>query len=383
MQIFKTLVLFLVVQMATAQGIVGNSSDFLVEGRHTVDPDGSIVMGWPGNAVEGRFTGSALRVYLQDGLADYNVEIDGMTYPVLRTAKGQVEYELTDGLDDGEHRFRLSRRIEGGSSKSLGVQLSGDGQLLAPPPAPTAKIEFLGDSYTVGYGLEAGFVRCGQSKVRETTNHDLAFPSLVSRHFGAQHHTVAVSGTGLVRNYGGKDNRRNYPFYFGRSVTGRSQPSWDLTQWKPQIVVIGLGINDFSTPLKSSEGFVDYTDFVVRWKQSYHDLMDQLRQNYGGVTFVLAAVPFARGEQLRFVEEVVQEQRAAGYTQVYFAPLPRPIGDGCQAHPGYQDHQKFAETLINLMEENHIWKLGQEAYLGPVKTGLVYASGSFSPLGKH
>lgn len=348
------------------------AQDYLIQGRFSLDAQGYPLLGWPGNSISGRFQGSELTVLLSDAYADFNVEIDGLDYGVLNTQKGVERYTVSDGLDDGEHFFHLVRRTEGGATRFMGVQLAQGAKLLSPPRAPSRRIEFLGDSYTVGYGLEASGVRCGQTKVRATTNHALAYPSLVSRAFQADLHTVAVSGTGLLRNYGGKDNQRNFPFFASRAVTGRAQ-LWNLDAWQPQVVVIGLGINDFSTPVQPSENLGQGSQFGERWKQAYHDLLDQLRRSYGGVSFVIVGVPLVGNPQLEYARQVAEEQKAAGYEHVYFAPMPRPQGTGCQGHPSLEDHQKFAQALLQLIESKSLWQLHKEAYLGPVFTGVNLA----------
>lgn len=345
------------------------SQSLLVEGRSSTAADGSIMLSWPGNAVSGRFSGNRLGFVLEDGFGDYEVEIDGLAYPVLRSQKGQLEYEISDGLGEGEHSFRLFRRTEGGTSKLKGLVLSPGGQILEAPAPKSRHIEFLGDSYTVGYGIESGTVKCSWPQVRANTNHALAFPALLSQKYQAELHSIAVSGTGLVRNFGGKDPAKTFLRYFERSLANRTAPSWDLRSWKASLVVVGLGINDFSTPLRAEEGFESPEQFKQQWKQAYHNLLDTLRRSYGAVPFVLTAVPLPGGAQMAAVQEVVQEQQSAGYRHVYFAALPRPRGSACQGHPNTEDHQKFAQSLEELIDRESLWSQGLESYLGPVHTG--------------
>ena len=57
-----------------------------------------------------------------------------------------------------------------------------------------------------------------------------------------------ISGQGVVRNYGYKEKvspTGTMPVRFNRVYDEKELPVWNFKQWKPDLVVINLGTNDF------------------------------------------------------------------------------------------------------------------------------------------
>lgn len=59
----------------------------------------------------------------------------------------------------------------------------------------------------------------------------------------------------MVRNYNGQNPDTNFRTYDNQTLQAVSNgPVWqNPASWKPQVIVIGLGINDFSAALNSGE----------------------------------------------------------------------------------------------------------------------------------
>lgn len=55
--------------------------------------------------------------------------------------------------------------------------------------------------------------------------------------------------TGVVRNYGEKTPTSPIPFpmIYKRTVANDANSTWNTAQWTPDVVVINLGTNDFSS----------------------------------------------------------------------------------------------------------------------------------------
>ena len=136
---------------------------------------------------------------LYSGPSRWDVIVDDVVQTPLALATASTTYTLASGLAFGTHTVELHRRTEAnvGVSQFLGFEFPG-GVLLAPPPAPARRLEFLGDSSSNGYGILGNGPNCGFSG--DTENERLSYPALVANDLGADHHNLAASGKGLYWN---------------------------------------------------------------------------------------------------------------------------------------------------------------------------------------
>ena len=111
-----------------------------------------------------------------------------------------------------------------------------EGELLAPPPV-TRRMEVIGDSITAGYGNE-GVAPCGFSA--ETENHYLTYASVAARTVGAELHTIAWSGKGMVYNFG-DDTFQPLPELYDRTIASEDA-GWSF-EWQPDVVAVNLRAN--------------------------------------------------------------------------------------------------------------------------------------------
>ena len=124
------------------------------------------------------------------------------------------------------------------------MRLDADGSLLPPLEAPSIRIEFIGDSLTNAYGSEAPDTHCKELLPYE--NAWKSYASITARHFDADFELLALSGYGLVRNFGDK-----HPLSADsmRTVTPRTisafEGKWPRARFVPDAIVINLGSNDY------------------------------------------------------------------------------------------------------------------------------------------
>src|SRR5581483_9468286 len=97
---------------------------------------------------------------------------------------------------------RLEKMTESqqGGSRFIGL-FPTLGDVPLPAPRRARQIEFIGDSYTVGYGNVSPSRTCTREEVHDRTDTQQAFGPLVARHYDADDRIVAYSGFGIVRNY--------------------------------------------------------------------------------------------------------------------------------------------------------------------------------------
>lgn len=312
-------------------------------GRHDASDPDRVRMGWSGVGAVFRFAGTDASVRLDDAGRYFTVVVDGAVQPPLATSPGEQTYPLAVGLAAGEHTIELYRRTEGsfGATEILGVDLVGE--LLAPPPV-TRRIEVIGDSITCGYGNE-GVAPCSFSA--ETENHYLTYAAVAARTLGAELSTVAWSGKGLVYNFG-DDKNEPLPQVYDRLIAGEAT-AWSFA-WQPDVVVINLGTNDFST-----DGDPPADVFVP----TYVDFLAHLRDVYPGA-FLLPIAPTLFGDEATLVagylQDAVDQRHAAGDPDVAFADVNVEwIGSGCDGHPTVATHAGMAANLVAALELHLGW----------------------------
>lgn len=312
-------------------------------GRFDDSDPGHVRMGWSGAGAVFRFAGTGASVTLDDAGRYFTVVVDGAVQPTLATTPGEQTYPLAAGLPDGEHTIELYRRTEGsfGPTVLLGVDI--DGELLAPPPV-TRRIEIIGDSITAGYGNE-GNDPCSFSA--ETENHYITYGSIAARNLGAELHAVAWSGKGIIYNYG-DDKQDPLPTLYDRTIAVE-QAAWDFS-WQPDVVVVNLGTNDFSTGDDPPEELYvgEYVDFLTHLRTVYPD------------AYQLILAPSLWGDEVALVagylESVVDQRHAAGDPDVGFADINvQWIGAGCDGHPSAATHEAMATRLTEELQARLGW----------------------------
>ncbi|KQV56712.1 MULTISPECIES: SGNH/GDSL hydrolase family protein [unclassified Caulobacter] len=291
--------------------------------------------GWPGVYFEGRFTGPSVEVAVDTGAEHLAISVDGVRKAEL-TKSGETRLKL-DHLSPGEHVVRLDKLTESqaGSSRFEGFFVGPRGKPLAPPSRPR-RIEFIGDSHTVGYGVRSTSHDCTESQVHDLTDTSLAFGPTLAARLDADYRIVAFSGRGVVRNYNGVAAGEPLPVLFPRLIPGQAEPRVAANDpWKPDIVVIGLGTNDFSTPLHAGEAWADEAALRKDYRDSYVGFIQGLKASRPGARIFLIA-----GDT--FADDVAQVAGRGGATAVRITNMDR---GACHWHPSVADQRMMADRL--------------------------------------
>ena len=310
------------------------------------------IFDWSGAAIETNFSGTSLAVILESGNNLFNVAIDDNTQ-VLQTVPEKTVYQLADNLPYGEHHVRIFKRTEAqvGRGAFRGFIIAG-GQTLLPPPPPVRRIEFIGDSITAGYGNEGDSPTCYFTPA--TQNAAATYAGVTADHFEAEYHLIALSGLGVVRNFAYADSLSDTTAvdYFKRTVALFPGLSWDFTQWTPDVVVVNLGTNDFSTePFPTQEEFVN----------GYTNLLIEIRTAYPQAQIFATAGPIMYPDVWWYVETAVDRtNRQLNDGRIYYVAIENnlelsEVDYGCDYHPNVNGHQKMAEQLIPAIAQKLGW----------------------------
>ena len=327
-----------------------------VMGRHVVDRTGAIRFGASGGTFFMRFRGPRLDVELEDEFRDstsynwFTVVVDGGTVSRFRTRPGQQRYTLATDLGPGPHSLALSKATEGQNGHNRLVFVRAEA-LLVPAPLPERKIEFIGNSITSGYGADARNVACGAG-----THAWLAYGPRLARRLNAQWMLSSVSGMGMHRNWNAPGP--TMPDVYGgvyMEYTDAVVP-WDFGRYRPDLVVIALGTNDFSEgdgeeprPALDGTAFVrDYTRFVRT-----------VRKKYPEAQLLLLDSPVLESEERKrlvsYLQQVVENRKAAGDSALATFTFDGQYTAGCEGHPDRHEQAQMADALEPVVRELMDW----------------------------
>lgn len=314
---------------------------------------------WPGVYFEGRFRGTGVGIVLNDATNDYDVQIDGTTV-ASPVQPGRTTYWVRN-LTDGEHRVRLAKRTESpwAVGEFGGFTAAPGGEILSPPAARSRQIEFIGDSLTVGYGNMSTTRDCSANGgVDRNTDADLSYAAQTARGLDADYQINAYSGRGMVRNYNGQDPGTDFRTYYDRGLQSVAGDVWQNPgTWRPQLVVVNLGVNDFSTPVHAGEPWTA-DSLVSAYKAAYQGFLDKLRARYGaGTTIVVGASAFAGNPAFpQAAQQVVQDRNQQGDSNVRYWYLDTPDLDqlGCDWHYSLHDDRIISGLLSTYIAGLHL-----------------------------
>ena len=299
------------------------------------------------------FTGGTIAVDMSSTRPCYfNVFIDGeWTQKIFADSLSHQRIVLAEKLGKGTHRLRLQRACEGNGITTIHGFYGAKGARLKAVERKSRMIEIFGDSYTCGYGSDSP-TQNEHFKI-ETENVDHAYGCLIARYFDTDYAIQAHSGQGMVRNYGDKKQRSDYSMLDRHTKVYDNDKTveYDFKAYRPDIVLINLGTNDFSR---------EVTPTPDQYVGNYVKMIKSLRSHYGNVP-ILCIIPHSARKYLQACFPILRE-RCYDDKQVYFAePMLEVLRDGrdygADGHTNYQGHRKIAMKLIPQISRIMDWKM--------------------------
>lgn len=244
------------------------AAKFKRQGRSWAVSDG-LTCDWSANSFEFNImslSGTDITANLNSASQDvyFAVYVDGVVVnDHLKAPKGVTSVTLASGLSAGEHEVRLVRLTHVRQSNCT-LQSISMSAVFGKTPANNAKyIEFIGDSYTAGWGarLTAADISAGASGGSAPyCDATKSYAYLTAQYFGADYSLVACSGHGVC----GRDDDRTFAdgtyeinvsneylaFNMYRDTAKQTfvptgeYSYFDSNPRKPDLIVIYLGDND-------------------------------------------------------------------------------------------------------------------------------------------
>lgn len=347
-RIYRALVLLIAVialpnSLASAEKVDASDSHITWIGRASFEYGGSVTFDWTGVYCRIRFKGDMLRVRVSDtGHNYYNLYIDtpmsGKPTGVFDT-EGELVYNFPMSRGRKVHDVIFQKRTEAEQGRTTFISFETDGHFLQAEPLRARQIEFIGDSYTCGYGVE------GKDSLERfspmTENVSKSFASLLAHKLKADYTVIAHSGMGVCRNYNSKypgwTMPKRYTCWFDMDSTSTY---YGNSEWCP-VTIIMLGGNDFSCGVTP-----DYEKFSDAYFRLLNELPDSM--------VVICCSKTKDTELSRYVERVVLE---CNHNNAYFfacdfdAYTNHRKDLGSDKHPNEKAHRRLAEQLYGFIKQ--------------------------------
>ena len=317
-----------------------------VGGRTIANSDGSLSFGWPAVYFESRFHGTAVSVSVETKDDRLQVLVDGAEKALL-IQPGATSLTIA-GLTPGDHVVRLEKVTESqeGGSRFIGF-FSAEGSTPLPPVAHARMIEFIGDSYTVGYGNTSRTRTCTTQEVHDTTDSQQGIGPNVARAENADYRIHAFSGFGVARNYNGAAPGDSMLLRYPRlKPDDPAHLETDTGMWKPQIIVINLGTNDFSTPVHAGEAWKDKDALRAEYRAKYIAFAQGLMAKQPQAHLILMGSDLFY-DQVQQIAATLNRQARNPVVTLHFGGLDM---DGCHFHLSVKDDKTeagFVQALID------------------------------------
>lgn len=361
-----------------------------IVGRHQelISEDGTcsgVAFDFQGVEVRARFSGTSWAQVMmsQEGTNPetykanfFNVYVDSRLAGSFNTSgwmsQGVVTISLFSGLNPREsHDVVIFKNTEAKfddphvTSNYItlrGLQGSKRARLEEPPALPQRKIESLGDSIAAGFCNNAEPCLPSNTSICHPSNQwfNESWPSLICKGLGAQCHTEAWTGLGMVANCcGGYTRMSNIWLRTVGSLESLNQmlpwgtPEdnlWNFSRWVPDAVVINLGTNDhFSWPL-----------VIPAFNATYLELLLLAARSYGPSThFFLACGPMQDAycpNVFWVMDQAREEMPDLKVTFLDQRPfLNGSYGPRCGYHPSVEVDAAMAEAAIPTIREAMKW----------------------------
>lgn len=311
---------------------------------------------WPGTSIKINFEGESINAVLADERGDnyYNVILDDDSVFILRPTSTKSSYRLASNLSKGAHKIEIFKRTgwSRGKTQFYGFEISGNSKILDKSAPKKRKIEFYGNSITVGYAVED--LSGNDSPDSTYTNNYISYAPITARHFDAEYQCICKSGIGITVSW----FPMIMPEMYSRLIPQDPNSRWDFSLYTPDVVVVNLFQNDsWIVNMPDNDQFKNRfgkeapdDDFIV---DSYARFIGSIRAEYPDAVVIamLGSMDATKEDSIwpDYIERALEELNDPKiYT--HFVPYK-----GTPGHPTLEEQREIANSLIQFIEDNIQW----------------------------
>ena len=315
---------------------------------------------WPATGVAFTFTGTQAVVTFSQVIGSNSLAliVDGGAPTIIDSIT--TNNITTPKLKQGTHSIVLRKRSETNFGTLVFQTVTTDGAI-GKDTIPTRRIEYIGDSITVGYG-EDGTYPCTNTAALE--DGPKTYGALTASNLSSDYSLVAWSGKGLVRNYAQStpDTSPIMPQLWTRYGGNDADNSYTFPAAStPQAVVINLGTNDFSyLGVRDSLNATTYQQAYVSFIKTVQSHYPQANMFLTSSPMLSDSYPTAQDAQHTTQANAIKGAIAqVGNSRLHFVDFPSQSGAdgtiGCDYHPALSEHEVMAGILIPAIKSALKW----------------------------
>lgn len=315
---------------------------------------------WPASGISFSFTGTSASVPVtsSSGTNAILVTVDGVPTALDNFNGTSIS---TGKLSRGVHSVEIRKKSEASfGSITIGDPVASGS--FCSVPQPKKRIEIIGDSISVGYGVSGTYPCINSAALEDAT---LTYGALTAKTLSADYSIVAWSGKGITRNYvtaDGDDGQPVMPEIWTRYEADKP----DTYNFQPpvDIVVVNLGTNDFGFTSYYANGtafqarplldMTDYTDALVKFGK-------QIRAKYAKAELFITTSPLIGDyyppedpTQKTSQQEAVKSAVSQLGRKAHFVDFPsQDTTDnniGCDYHPSKLTQERDAVILTDAIK---------------------------------
>lgn len=275
----------------------------------------------------------------------YGVYVDGKLVKDVVMGEKEQTVKLFSGTASRTAAVKIIHLSEANNG-CIGVKdltvTSSSSTPVKPTPKKELMIEFIGDSITCAYGVEAGSQY--ESFSTATENFTLSYAYLTAQLLDADYSAVCYSGHGIVSGYtndGTKNTDSLVPPYY--EMVGKPkdyQTQWDFSKNPADVIVLNLGTNDDSYASKELE------TRGAEYQELYEDFLRQIRKCNPDANIICTLGIMGATELYPYIEAAVNEVGDPKIT-CYESPVQDMNDLGADWHPSSKTHEKNAYLLAD------------------------------------
>jgi hypothetical protein len=328
------------------------------QGRNWQDQNGRRYLTGSASSLTYHFFGSKSRIWLQNAApqGEYNyisIIIDGERQPRQAIRFDTLTpLEIVPNKKSENHTVELYKETEAANGAILISGIEAD-SLLAPVHSQKKRIEFIGNSITVGMSADASQIACDAGTWYDQHNAYDAFGPRVARALDMDYMLTGFSGIGIYRNTRADSPVMRDIFPSAFLSPNPNSPRWDFSQFTPDVVSICLGTNDFS----GGDGATPRAAFdPEKFIPAYVDFLRTVHGHYPDAQIVITNTPMLSGQNnITLLECLSRIKTEAERTIPDLKPLlifsfSKTYMGGCLGHPSTAEHALMAEEFIDFLE---------------------------------